>query len=76
MATIVDKPRTVDRRKDPRRRIAVDLALALSDMNAGWADYERALEHLRSADQLSGGALSPRFARLRESWLDQMAIGD
>jgi hypothetical protein len=57
----------MERRKDPRRRIAVEVALGLAEMNAGWGDAMRALEHLAAADQLSGGALSPRLTSLRES---------
>jgi len=54
--------------------MAVEVALALAEMNAGWGDYERALEHLASAEQLSGGALSPRTLSLREGWL-KAAVG-
>lgn len=59
----------LDRRKDPRRRTAVDIALSLADLNATWGDYERALEHLRAADELSGGVLEPRFVSRREAWI-------
>jgi hypothetical protein len=58
----------VDRRKDPRRRAAVDVAIALAELNASWADYERALEHLRAADELAGGALADRFTSERDEW--------
>jgi hypothetical protein len=60
----------MERRKDPRRRAAVDIALSLAELNAGLGDYERALEHLSAADQLTGGALSPRFEPLRDGWLE------
>jgi hypothetical protein len=68
MAAVADT-RVRERRRDHRRRIAVDVALALADMNAGWGDHDRALEHLAAADQLSSGALALRKAELRESWL-------
>jgi hypothetical protein len=71
MATVAEKRRVRERRKDHRRRIAVEVALALAEMNAGWGDHDRALEHLAAADQLSGGAISPRFTWLRENWLRQ-----
>ena len=46
------------------------MALSLAEMNAGWGDYERAMEHLTAADQLTGGALAGRRTDLRESWVD------
>jgi hypothetical protein len=64
----------MERRKDPRRRIAVEVALGLAEMNAGWGDATRALEHLASADQLSGGAPSPRLTSLRESLIGDMPV--
>jgi hypothetical protein len=67
MAPVAERRRVKERRKDPRRRIAVEVALGLAEMNAGWGDDLRALEHLAAADQLSGGALSPRLSSLRES---------
>jgi hypothetical protein len=67
VATVVE---TTERRRDHRRRIAVDMALSLAEMNAGWGDYERAMEHLTAADQLTGGVLADRHAGLRESWVD------
>ncbi len=60
-----------ERRTDPRRRAAVDIALSLADLNAGWGDYDRALEHFAAADQLAAGALARRFASRRESWLEE-----
>lgn len=57
-----------DRRRDPRRRAAVDIAISLAELNAGWGDYERALEHFRSADELAGGSLEGRFFRQRDDW--------
>ena len=68
VATVVER---TERRRDHRRRIAVDMALALADMNAGWGDFERAMEHLAAADQLTGGVLAGRMIDLRESWVDQ-----
>jgi hypothetical protein len=69
MVPVAESTRVKERRTDPRRRIAVEVALALADTNAGWGDYERALEHLAAADQLTGGALSPRITSLRDSWI-------
>jgi hypothetical protein len=60
-----------DRRINPRRRAAVDIALSLAELNAGLGDYDRALEHLSAADQLTGGALRRRFQPQRDSWLEQ-----
>src|SRR4051794_34496886 len=60
-----------ERRRDPRRRAAVDIALSLAELNAGLGDYDRALEHLSAADQLTGGVLGGRFASQRDSWLEQ-----
>lgn len=51
----------------------MDIALSLAELNAGLGDYERALEHLSAADQLTGGALAPRFQPLRDSWLEHAA---
>jgi hypothetical protein len=73
MAAVAEKRRAGERRKDHRRRIAVDIALALAEMNAGWGDYSRALEHLAAADQLAGGALAHRLDDLRESLVEQDA---
>jgi hypothetical protein len=60
-----------ERRTDNRRRAAVDIALALAELNAGWGDYDRALEHLAAADELTSGSLGRRLMPQRESWLDQ-----
>jgi hypothetical protein len=75
MAAVAERWRVIERRRDRRRRMAVDLALALADVNAGWGDYERALEHLTAADQLTGGALATRLTDLRESWVSQSQDG-
>jgi hypothetical protein len=63
--------RFVERRRDPRRRAAVDVALSLAELNASWHDYDRALEHLSAADQLCSGALGERIARMRDSWVEE-----
>ena len=68
MATVAGTRRVKDRRKDHRRRIAVEVALGLAEMNAGWGDYSRALEHLDAADQLAEGSISHRMFARRESW--------
>jgi hypothetical protein len=60
--------RPKERRRDPRRRAAVDIALSLAELNADLGDYDRALEHLSAADQLTGGVLGTRFQPQRESW--------
>jgi hypothetical protein len=65
--------RRLERRSDPRRRAAVDIALSLAELNAGWGDFDRALEHLSAADNLTGGVLAPRFAHTREGWIEELA---
>ena len=70
MVAVENRGLVKDRRKDYRRRAAVDVALALAEMNAGWGDYSRALEHLAAADQLAGGALALRKDDLRDSWVE------
>lgn len=49
----------------------MDIALSLAELNAGWRDYDRALEHFAAADQLAGGALTRRFASRREGWIEE-----
>jgi hypothetical protein len=66
--------RPKERRREPRKRAAVDIALSLAELNAGLGDYDRALEHLSAADQLTGGALASRFQPQRDSWLEH-AVG-
>src|SRR3954467_5448193 len=61
--------RPKERRRDPRRRAAVDIALSLAELNASLGDYDRALEHLSAADQLTGGVLGPRFPPPRDKRL-------
>jgi hypothetical protein len=63
--------RVKERRKEFRRRAAVDVALTLADLNAGWGDYDRALEHLRAANEISGGSLDPRTETRRDEWLEE-----
>ena len=75
VATVANKRRVKERRTDYRRRIAVDVALGLAEMNASWGDHPRALEHLAAADQLAGGSLAHRYADLRDSWVEQSATG-
>src|SRR3954454_5769937 len=70
-AALAQRPK--ERRRDPRRRAAVDIALSLAELNAGLGDYDRALEHLSAADQLTGGVLGSRFQPQRESWVEQAA---
>ena len=65
--------RPKERRRDPRRRAAVDVALSLAELNAGLGDYDRALEHLSAADQLTGGVLGTRFQPQRDNWLEHAA---
>ena len=60
---------------DHRRWIAVEVALALAEMNAGWGNYERALEHLAAADELAGDASAGRFSSLRENWAQRAQAG-
>jgi hypothetical protein len=70
-AALAQRPK--ERRRDPRRRAAVDIALSLAELNAGLGDYDRALEHLSAADQLTGGVLGARFQPQREVWLEHAA---
>ena len=70
-AALAQQPK--ERRRDPRRRAAVDIALSLAELNAGLGDYDRALEHLSAADQLTGGVLGARFQPQREVWLEHAA---
>ena len=51
----------------------MDIALSLAELNAGLGDYNRALEHLSAADELTGGALAQRFMPQRENWLERAA---
>jgi hypothetical protein len=48
----------------------VDVALSLAELDANWGDYGYALEFLDAANELSGGALAPRWAARRRRWLD------
>jgi hypothetical protein len=70
---VIRVERLKERRRDPRRRAAVDVALSLAELNAGLGDYDRALEHLSAADQLTGGVLGSRYQPQREAWLDHAA---
>ena len=51
----------------------MDVALSLAELNAGLGDYDRALEHLSAADQLTGGVLGTRFQPQRDNWLEHAA---
>jgi hypothetical protein len=53
----------------------VDVALSLAELNASLGDYDRALEHLSAADQLSNGALGWRLTDRRDSWLERVVAG-
>ena len=62
-----------ERRRDPVRRLAIDVAVSLAELNAGWGYYDVALDNLTAADQLAGGALRRRFERRRRSWRAEAA---
>lgn len=62
-----------ERRRDDDRRAVVDTALALAEAEARWRDYGDALRYLDAADELSDGALGPRWAPRREEWEDALA---
>ena len=49
------------------------MALSLAELNASWGDYDRALEHLDAADQLSGGSLAQRLGPARERLIEMVA---
>jgi hypothetical protein len=59
-----------ERRKDFERRAMVDVALTLAELDAGWGEYEYALEYLDAANELTRGALAGRWAARRRRWLD------
>jgi hypothetical protein len=61
---------TENRRKDYERRAMVDVALSLAELDASWGDYGYALEFLDAANELTRGALTPRWAARRRRWLD------
>ena len=68
MPLVRDAP--VERRKDLERRAMVDVALTLAELDATWGDYHYAIEHLDSADKLTGGSLMGRWAAKRRRWVD------
>jgi hypothetical protein len=53
--------------------MAVDVALSLAELNAGWGDYDRALEHLAAAEQLTSGNFAGDLREQREAWLELAA---
>ena len=59
----------VERRKDYERRAMVDVALSLAELDAGWGDYEYAIEYLDAANELTSGALASRWAARRRRWV-------
>ena len=59
-----------DRRRDYERRAMVDVALTLAELDADWGEYGYALEFLDAANELTRGALTPRWASRRRRWLD------
>jgi hypothetical protein len=60
-----------DRRRDPERRAVVDIALSLAELDASWGDYRQALDYLDAADELSGGAVGPRWRFRRRRWQER-----
>ena len=64
-----------ERRRDPERRAAVDVALIVADANAGSGNYGTALQHLAAADALTRGALTKRCAWKRTSWEEAAGLG-
>jgi hypothetical protein len=48
----------------------VDVALTLAELDANWGDYDHALKYLAAAEELTGGAIAPRWANRRRRWLD------
>ena len=69
----MDATVTAPRHLDPRRQMAVDVALSLAELNAGWGDYDRALEHLAAAEQLTSGSFAGELRHQREAWLELAA---
>ncbi|HEX8065781.1 MAG TPA: hypothetical protein VF520_04550 [Thermoleophilaceae bacterium] len=61
---------TDERRKDFERRAMVDVALILAELDASWGDYDYAVEYLDAANEVSGGAIAPRWAARRRRWSD------
>ena len=63
---------TRERRTDLERRATVDMALTLAELDATWGDYEYAIEYLDAANELTGGALAPRWSARRRRWMDAL----
>jgi hypothetical protein len=59
-----------DRRKDYERRAMVDVALTLAELDAGWGDYDYAIEYLDAANELARGSLTARWGARRRRWMD------
>jgi hypothetical protein len=59
----------LERRTDLERRAMVDVALTLAELDASWGDYDYALEYLDAANELTRGALAPRWAARRRRWV-------
>jgi hypothetical protein len=59
-----------DRRHDYERRAMVDVSLTLAELDASWGEYNYAIEYLDAANELTRGALAPRWAARRRRWLD------
>jgi hypothetical protein len=50
----------------------VDVALSLAELDASWGDYAYAVEYLDAANELSSGAIAPRWAARRRRWMDAL----
>ena len=61
-----------ERRKDYERRAMVDVALSLAELDASWGDYAYAVEYLDAANELSNGAIAPRWSARRRRWMDAL----
>jgi hypothetical protein len=48
------------------------MALTLAELDATWGDYEYAIEYLDAANELTGGALAPRWSARRRRWMDAL----
>ena len=48
----------------------VDVALTLAELDAGWGDYDYALEFLDAANEMTGGSIAKRWSARRRRWVD------